>query len=63
MLHAQGATSGKGSLCVLQAQGAQSGTVLVIRHRVPSGKVCAVRHGASLQGVLVPLSQGERLEA
>ena len=62
-LHAQGTTSGMRSLCALQAQGETSGTGLAIRHVAPSGKGCTARHGSSLQGVPVPLSQGERLQA
>ena len=61
-LHAQGATSGTGSLCALRAQGAPRGTGLAIRHRVNSGKGCAVTHGVHPQGVPVPFRQRECLQ-
>ena len=60
--YAQGVTSGTGSLCALRAQGAPRGTGLAIRHRVNSGKGCAITHGVHPQGVPVPFRQRECLQ-
>ena len=61
-LHAQGATSGMGSLCALWAQGAPRDTGLAIRDRANSGKGCAITHGVRPQRLPVPFRQRECLQ-